>query len=180
MAPVAAHVRTQGQGMNMVAYIHHHGRCITAQDPRDIQLYVEMGQLEQVAPADFRVTSHMSESDRNTIFQAIQDHIAELDYCPEAIRQQMPGLGETESTPLHNKTAYVQLYDWTGWVWYLCESSRADPNIVLAFVCGLERGAEIIDLRTLRAIEGPARLRVKRNLMFLPTQLANCPETGLS
>ena len=69
-----------------------------------------------------------------------------------------------------NAIAYVKFFTpWTGWTWYAMEFDGQDTFFGL--VHGVEEELGYFSLRELETLQGPAGLKIERDLHFKPTAL---------
>lgn len=92
---------------------------------------------------------------------------------PKHIERVLPPLYSQEDKG-GDAVALVKFFTpWTGWTWY---ASEYDPDKRLFFgvVIGQEREFGYFSLDELEAIEGPADLRIERDLHWSPRPLKEC------
>lgn len=84
------------------------------------------------------------------------------------IEKKLPKLGETVGQGL-DAVAQVKFFTpWTGWTWYATEF---DGGFFFGYVQGLEDEFGYFTLAELESVEGPAGLKIERDIMFKPTKL---------
>ncbi len=81
------------------------------------------------------------------------------------LREQFPKLYEGEEVPAEDKKVIVKFFTpWTNWTWYATEFDGEDQFFGL--VDGLEREWGYFSLKELESINGPAGLKIERDLYF--------------
>lgn len=88
----------------------------------------------------------------------------------QALREQLPPLYATETTPMADKMAVVKFFTPdSNWTWYGVEFDGKDTFFGL--VDGFERECGYFSLSELESIRGPMGLPVERDAYFEPTRL---------
>lgn len=88
------------------------------------------------------------------------------------ILSRIPGLYETEETPLEEKTVHVKFFTpWSNWTWYATEY---DPKEGLFFglVEGFEKEWGYFSLAELESVTGPFGLKIERDRHFGPKKVS--------
>lgn len=92
---------------------------------------------------------------------------------PKCIESLLPPLYSQDGKG-EDAIAHVKFFTpWTEWTWY---ASEYDPEDRLFFgvVVGHERELGNFSLAELEAVEGPAGLRIERDLLWNPRPLKDC------
>ena len=93
-----------------------------------------------------------------------------MNLMTDELKKEMPPLysQEHEADPL----ARVKFFTpWAGWTWYGIEFDGVD--LFFGFVDGLHAELGYFSLSELERIQGPAGLRIERDLYFKPTALSS-------
>lgn len=92
-----------------------------------------------------------------------------LDLVPAELRDTIPKLyaTENEADPL---VVVKWFTPWTSWTWYVLEFDGKD--ICFGYVVGHEAELGYFSLREISELQGPAGLRVERDLFFEPKPLS--------
>ena len=86
------------------------------------------------------------------------------------IRNRLPPLYATQEVP--DPVVQVKFFTpWTGWTWYATEFDGVDT--FFGYVQGLEDEWGYFSLSELEQVEGPAGLRIERDLYFTPTPISH-------
>jgi len=87
----------------------------------------------------------------------------------EELRRRLPALHSSED--VLDPVAQAKFFTpWTSWTWYAIEFDGKD--LFFGLVDGLERELGYFSLSELESIEGPAGLRIERDLYFEPTPMS--------
>lgn len=111
-----------------------------------------------------------------------------MELLPDEIRKKLPPLYSKEQLGEDAMAVVKYFTPWTYWTWYASEGSPVDedgyydtdkPKVDFVFF-GLVRGHEVelgyFSLRELQEVEGPAGLRIERDLYFQPKTLRELKE----
>jgi len=83
--------------------------------------------------------------------------------------KKLPKIGEQEGHP--ELIAYVKLFTpWTNWTWYIAEHNP-ETGECFGYVEGLEKELGSFDLNEIKKVNGPAHLKVERDVHFEPTSI---------
>jgi len=96
-----------------------------------------------------------------------------MELLPKHIERLLPPLYSQDEKG-DEAVAQVKFFTpWTGWTWY---ASEYDPSERLFFgiVIGQARELGYFSLDEMQAIEGPAGLRIERDLNWSPRPLKEC------
>lgn len=100
-----------------------------------------------------------------------------LKLMTDAIRAQLPPLGDTEGIPLASKVAYVKYFTPdSNWTWYGCEFDGLDT--FFGYVQGMESEWGYFSLEELSSVRGPLGLSVERDLAFSPQPIVSYLRTA--
>ncbi len=89
----------------------------------------------------------------------------------DALRAQLPNLGDTEGIPLTSKVAYVKYFTPdSNWTWYACEFDGQDT--FFGYVQGMDSEWGYFSLEELSWVRGPLGLSIERDLSFTPQPIA--------
>jgi len=92
---------------------------------------------------------------------------------PKYIEKLLPPLYSQEDKG-EDAVAQVKFFTpWTGWTWYASEYDPA-KRLFFGVVVGHEREFGYFALDEMEAIEGPAGLRIERDLHWTPRALKEC------
>lgn len=100
-----------------------------------------------------------------------------MELMPSSIAATIPNLYETEDIPLAEKIVRLKLFTpWSRWTWFVVEY---DPKRRLCWglVVGLETEWGYFSLDELEAIQGPAGLRIERDIHFRPQAVRQLIQT---
>lgn len=96
-----------------------------------------------------------------------------MELLPEDVARLLPPL-YTQEEQGENALAVVKFFTpWTSWTWYASEYDPAE-RLFFGVVVGLEREFGYFSLTEMEAIEGPAGLRIERDLYWRPRPLREC------
>jgi len=107
----------------------------------------------------------------------------------EEIKGKLPALYSTEEVATEDKIAVVKFFTpWTNWTWYATEGSFICPEhgsfdcdqcakpwpdfLFFGWVHGLNREWSYFNLKELESIQGPAGLKIERDMYFKPTKIS--------
>lgn len=85
------------------------------------------------------------------------------------IKNKLPKLGETDGMGTEATVQVKFFTPWTGWTWYATEFDGKDT--FFGYVEGLDNEFGYFTLSELESVEGPAGLKIERDIMFEPTKL---------
>ena len=89
-----------------------------------------------------------------------------------AIQKQLPALYATEETELEDKQLICKFFTpWTYWTWYAIEYDPQE-KLFFGYVQGLEHEWGYFSLNELESIQGPAGLRIERDIHFKPIKFS--------
>ena len=95
------------------------------------------------------------------------------------VEKLLPLKQESPSGKLEDLVAYVKFFSpWAGWTWFACEYNP-EERVFFGWVIGLEQEAGYFSLDELEELQGPAGLKIERDLYFDPTKLKDIPEVKL-
>jgi hypothetical protein len=92
---------------------------------------------------------------------------------PPDFAAQLPPLYSGEEQGDHAIAVVKFFTPWTSWTWYASEYDP-DQRLFFGIVVGQEREFGYFSLDELEAIEGPAGLRIERDLNWTPRPLREC------
>jgi len=88
------------------------------------------------------------------------------------LREQLPELYATESTPMAEKLAVAKFFTPdSNWTWYAVEFDHKDNDTFFGYVQGFENEFGYFSLSELQEARGPLGLPIERDLSFKPTPL---------
>ena len=92
---------------------------------------------------------------------------------PKHVERLLPPLYSQEDKG-DDAVAHIKFFTpWTGWTWYASEYDPA-KRLFFGVVVGHEREFGYFSLDEMKAIEGPAGLRIERDLHWRPRPLKEC------
>lgn len=92
----------------------------------------------------------------------------------EELKQKLPDMGETED--IKDPKAQVKLFTpWANWSWYLIEYDE-EKELAFGLADGFEQELGYIDLKEIKALEGPAGLKVERDKWWQPKTVSEIKE----
>ncbi len=87
----------------------------------------------------------------------------------QELRQRIPALEETERED--DPMVWVKFFTpWTAWTWYVTEFDGTDT--LFGWVEGHDKELGYFSLAELESIQGPAGLKIERDLYFQPRRLS--------
>ena len=92
-----------------------------------------------------------------------------MELLTKDIKNKLPKLGETDGMGIEATVQVKFFTPWTGWTWYATEFDGKET--FFGYVEGLDNEFGYFTLTELESVEGPAGLKIERDIMFEPTKL---------
>jgi hypothetical protein len=90
------------------------------------------------------------------------------EFFPDSVKSQLPKRYSQESSK--DPVVYFKAFTpWSNWTWYATEGEEeGDDFIFFGYVVGFEREWGYFSLNELQSVNGPAGLKIERDIHFTP------------